>query len=132
MQQFVKSFASGIASGAITYFVCIYTMGLTMAVAMPHGIPLIVWNATVVFGLGATLVALFVHLVSIRVFASKVLPALLGFAVTMVVALATTGELGLSYQGLAALFIGAALASAVHRRLGPNNSFKPKPLRGSA
>ena len=132
MQQLFKSIAAGIASGVLTYAASIYALGFTNAFVMPQGFPLVLWQAVVVFGIGATLVALLLHLLAIRLLAAKSLPAFVAFAVTGVVALAASGLLTHGGKAIAAWLLGALLASLAHRQLRPNNSFKPKPLRGSA
>ena len=132
MQQSLKSFAIGAVSGVITYAATIYAMGYTMAFAMPRGFPLALWEALVVFGLGAVLVAFLIHLSALGLLAARAVPALAGFAVAVVVALAVSGHLALGLKVMAAWLIGALLASAAQRWLRPNNSFKPNPLRGSA
>ena len=131
MQQLVKGLIVGAASGVATYFASIQALGYTMAIAMPRGFPLALWDAVVFLGLGATLVALIVHLIATRLLAAPAAPALVGFAVAAAVALAVTGQLELGYKALVAWLIGAALASAVQRWLWPNNSVKGMPLRGT-
>ena len=131
MRTFFKSVAIGVASGAATYFASVYALGYTSAFAMPHGFPLVLWEPAAVFGLGAGLVALLIHLISIRVFSPKPAVAFAAFAMTVVLALATTGLLALGIKTLAAWLLGSLLATAAHSWLRPNKSFKPKPLRGS-
>jgi hypothetical protein len=132
MQQPVKSIAAGVMSGGLTYVASLYALGFTNAFAMPHGFPLTLWDVAVVLGIGAMLVALLIHFVAIRLLAVKALLAFVAFAVTGVVALAASGLLTNGGKALAAWLVGALLASVAHSRLRPNNSFKPKPLRGSA
>lgn len=128
MHQSVKSSIVGAASGAATYAASILALGYTNAIAMPHGFPLAVWDAIVVFGLGATVVALAVHLVALRLQSVPVV----GFVVAVIGGLAVIGLLAFGYKVLAAWLIGALLATAVHRWLWPNNSVKRTPLRGAA
>jgi hypothetical protein len=132
MQQSLKSSAAGVVSGGLTYFSSIYALGLTNAFTMPHGFPLALWEAAVVFGIGATLVALLIHFLAIRLLAARALLAFAAFAVTGLVCLAVSGLLTHGGKALAAWLLGALVASALHTRLRPNNSFKPNPLRGSA
>lgn len=66
MQGPVKSVIAGIASGVVTFFVSIQAMGYTSAFVMPPGASLAAWDALVILGLGATLVALVIHLVALR------------------------------------------------------------------
>ena len=132
MQQSLKSIATGVASGLLTYFASIYALGFTNALAMPQGFPLAFWEAAVVFGLGAMLVALLIHFLAVQLVAAKNFPAFMSFAVTGAVALAITGLLTHGGKVLAAWLIGALLASLANSRLRSNDSFKPNPLRGSA
>ena len=129
MQQSVKSIAAGVVSGGLTYVASIYALGFTNAFAMPHGFPLALWDAAVVFGKGAMLVALLIHFLAIRLFAAKTLLAFAAFAVTGVAALAASGLLTHGGKALSAWLIGVLLASVAHSRLRPNNSFKPKTNR---
>ncbi|MBW8368883.1 MAG: hypothetical protein K0M70_13615 [Arenimonas sp.] len=132
MQQSLKSIAAGVVSGVLTYAASIYALGFTNAFVMPHGFPVVFWDAAVVFGLGAMLVALLIHLLALRVFGASVMLAFTVFATTAVVALAATDLLMHGGKALAAWSIGAFLASVAHSRLRSNNSFKPNSLRGSA
>ena len=131
MHHSVKGFIIGALSGLITYFASKLALGYTMAIAMPEGFPLALWDAVVFLGLGAALVAFLIHLVAIRLLAAPAVSAFVGFVVAMTVALAATAELAIGYKALAAWLIGALLATAVQRWLWPNNSFKGMPLRGT-
>ncbi len=131
MRQSLKSISAGVVSGGLTYTVSLYTLGFTTAFAMPRGFPLALWQATVVFGLGAMLVALLIHFLAIRVLTAKTLPAFIGFATTGIFALAATGLLTHGGSALAAWLIGALLASVAYSQL-RSNSFKPNPLHRSA
>jgi hypothetical protein len=130
MQHSLKSFAVGLASGLLTYAASSYTLGYTSAFVMPLGFPLALWGALVVFGLGASLVALLIHFLAIRTLAAQAIPALAGFVISVVLALLVTDQLTFGYRAIAAWLVGALLASATHSRLRSNNSFKPNPLRG--
>lgn len=132
MRQSLKSIAAGVVSGGLTYAASIYALGFTNASAMPRGFPLALWEAAVVFGIGALLVALLIHFLAIRLLAARSALAFAAFAVTGLVSLAASGLLVHGGKALAAWLLGALLASALHIRLRPNNSFKPKPLRGWA
>ena len=131
MLQLFKSSAIGALSGAITYVASIYTLGYTNALAMPHGFSLDLWHAVVVFGLGASLVALVFHLVALRAFSAKTLPAFVSFMAAVALALVVFGSVFTDLKAFAAWLAGAGLAALVHWWLRPNNSFKWKPLRGS-
>jgi len=97
---------------------------------MPSGFPIALWNAVVVFGLGAALVAFLVQIAALRMFSSLLIPTLIGFTGITVAALAWKGLLPTSFNALTSWLIGALLASAVGRWLMPDKSFKPMPLRG--
>ena len=120
MQQLVKSFGIGIASGAVTCYASILTIGYTMAIAMPQDFPIALWDAFVVFGLAATLVAFVIHLIAIRYFSVASVPALLGFAAGLALVLLALGELSLAWKAITAWLIGAAVAAVVDARLRSN------------
>ena len=132
MPQFLKSFTAGIVSGVLTYVVSIRLLGYTAAFAMPQGFPPALWDAVVVFGLGAVLVALLIHFLAIRMLAANIFPALLGFSTTVVLALAMADLLTHGGNAIASWLIGALLASAVPAFPKPRNSIKSKPLREPA
>lgn len=117
MQQQIKSIAVGIASGLVTCGISIYTLAYTHAWAMPQDFSLALWDAAVVFGLGAMLVALLVHLIAILTLATTALPALAGFAGSVILAAAATGQLAFAGKAIAAWLIGALMASAIQRQL---------------
>ena len=129
MPQLLKSLLVGTGSGAVTCFASVYAIGHTAAIAMPSGFPIALWNAVVVFGLGAALVAFLVHIAALRMFSSLLIPTLIGFTGITVAALAWKGLLPTSFNALTSWLIGALLASAVCRWLMPDKSFKPMPLR---
>lgn len=130
MPQPLKGIAAGVVSGGLTYAASIYALGFTNAFVMPRGFPVALWHAVVVFGVGAMLVALLIHFITIRVLAAKTIPAFTAFMVTGVVALAVSGLLTHGGKALAAWLLGALLASMAHTGLRRDNSFK-SPLRGS-
>ncbi|MGY1425164.1 hypothetical protein [Lysobacter sp. A289] len=132
MQYALKSIAAGVVSGGITYVASIYALGFTNAFGMPDGFPLALWDAAVVFGIGAMLVALLIHFLAIRLLAARVFLAFAAFAVTGFAALVVSGLLPHGGKALAAWLIGALLASVAHSRLRSGNSFKPNPLHRSA
>ena len=131
MSQFLKSFMAGIVSGVLTHFACIRLIGYTAAFAMPRGFPMALWDAVVIYGLGATLAAFLIHFLAIRAVNATPLPALLGFVGTLVAMMAGTGVLIYGGNALAACVIGALVASMA-RDAGLANSTRPKPLRESA
>jgi hypothetical protein len=132
MQKSLRDVVAGAASGAVTYFVSIYTLAYTSAFAMPLGFPVTLWAAIVVFGMGASLVAFALHLLALRVLAAKGLLAFAAFAATAAIALAAAGQFAFGSKALLGWLLGALLASVVANRLRSGNSLKPKPLRGSA
>ena len=132
MQGPIKSILSGAVSGIATYFVSLYALGYTSALVMPSWASLAAWETLVVLGLGATLVALVVHLIALRILRANATVALASFFGTTLLAMALAGLLSFGAKTLGAWLFGAFLASVAHHKLRPNNSFKPKPLRGSA
>ena len=108
-----------------------HAIAYTAAIAVPPGFPLAAWQALVVFGLGATLVAFLVHAAAVWLFSFRVIPALVGFFAVVVAALVVEGLLPTGGNALAAWFVGASLASAVGRWLKPDSALKPGPLRGT-
>ena len=124
MQKFLKSFTTGIVSGALTSAVSVYALARTSALVMPHGFPLSLWLATVVFGLGAALVAFVIQFASIWVVVVKAFPALIGFTITVVVFLTLTHSLADGSSAIFAWVTGALLASAVAGVVRFNSSFK--------
>jgi hypothetical protein len=124
MQQFIKSITAGILSGGLTCIASTYTLGFTHAFAIPRNFPLAFWEMIVVFGIGAMLVALVIHLFAIRLFANKTAFAFAAFAVTVTIVLAILGQLTHGSKVLTAWLLGALISSLVHSRQQSNNSFK--------
>ncbi|MBJ7575494.1 hypothetical protein [Luteimonas sp. MC1828] len=131
MQGPLKSILAGAVSGIATYFVSLRALGYTNAFVMPSWASLTAWEILVVLGLGATLVALVVHLIAVCILRAHAPWALASFFGTTLLAMALAGLLAFA-KTLAAWLLGALLASLAYRKLRPNNAFKPKPLRGSA
>lgn len=124
MQPFLRSIVAGIVSGSLTCITSIYTLGFTSAIAMPRDFPTALWEAVVVFGIGAMLVALLIHFLALREFVARIPLAFAAFVTAGVITLAVTGLLAYGGKVLAAWLIGALLASAVQRRLQSKNSSK--------
>lgn len=122
MSRSLKSFATGIVSGALTCAASIYALAHASAFVMPRGFPVALWIAVVVFGLGATSVAFLIHFVAIRILAANDLPAFIGFALTVAVVLAVTGLPANDGNPIASWLVGASLASLVRSLLGSNQS----------
>ena len=132
MQGPLKSILAGAVSGIVTYFFSLRALGYTNAFVMPSWASLAAWEMLVVLGLGATLVALVVHLIAVHILRANAPLALASFFGTTLLAMALAGLLTFGAKTLAAWLLGAFLASLASRKLRPNNAFKPKPLRGSA
>ena len=128
----IKSIFAGVVSGIASYFISLYALGYTNAFVMPLWASLALWNAFVVLGVGATLVALSIHFVALRIFRAKAPLALASFFGTTLVTMALAGVLALGAKTLLAWILGAFLASLASHKLRPNDSFKPTPLRGAA
>ena len=133
MTNSIKSMLAGAASGIITSYFAVPAIGVTAAIAMPSGWPLAIWNALVVFGLGAFLPALVIQSAALLI--TRAANSFVVLASFCVAAIATIAMLsGLTYAGsaLAALVIGAVAATATVSGLWSNKSFKPTPVRGAA
>lgn len=107
------------------------TVAITSAIAMPTGMSLPLWDAVVVFGLGAALVAFLVHLLALRLSKASPLVALLVFGAVVVACVASTGALTYSLNFITAAVVGALGASLVSGKI-PNSSFWPTSLRDAA
>ena len=127
-----KGVVVGTASGIATYFISIYALGYTNAIAMPKGFPLALWDSIVVFGLGASLVAFAIHYAALRTFHVQNFPSFTAFLVAVIVALGITGLLSTGGNAMASWILGALLASLAANWRRSNNSSKPTPLRGVA
>ena len=132
MNQSVKSLATGAASGLLTYAASIFAVGLTSSFTMPRSFSSGLWEALVVLGLGAGLVAFLIHFFSIRLMGARIPLALVAFALTVTAIMIPSGLLAFYYKVLLAWLAGVLLASVIYHWLRPNNSFKPTPLRGAA
>jgi hypothetical protein len=132
VQGSVKSIIAGTASGTASYLASTATLGYTNAVVMPSWAPLAAWEAVVVFGLGAALVALLIHLVGLVALQARASLVLASFLAVTLLAMGLSGQLTYGANVVVAWVVGAALASLAYRKLRPNNSFKPTPLRGAA
>jgi small-conductance mechanosensitive channel len=95
---------------------------------MPGTMPTMVWEWVVIFGLGATLVALVIQFAAIALFKVAAWPALAGFITSAAVILLASGLLPSGFKTLIAWTIGAMLASLL-ARVTSNHSSKPSPLR---
>ena len=127
-----KSIVAGAASAFATFFASTFTLGYMDSV-LPHtGTAEAAWQIVVFYGIGATLVALAVHCVAIYLLRARASIALAAFLFVLLVALAFTGPMTYAARPLAAWLVGGCLASLLVRWLRSNNSFKPRPLRGSA
>lgn len=126
-----KSILAGTISGVVTSCAAVPVMGATAAIAMPSGWPVTLWNALIVFGLGAFLPALIIHSSALLITRANALNALASFCVAVIATTALTS--GLTYAGnaLAAFVVGAVAATLLTSALWSNKSFKPNPLRGS-
>ena len=130
MRQVLKSLATGIFAGVISYQVTIYTLGVTFAFARPVDLPSGIWQV-VIFGLGVTLVAGVIHLTALATTKTGGLVPFVGFCAAFIACLALAGLPATGFQAVTAAAIGALLATLA-ARLRSNNSFKPNLLRKSA
>ncbi len=113
MQIPLKSVVTGAISGIATYFISILALGYTAAFTMPKGFPLALWDALVVFGLGALLVAFAIHFTALRVFRPRRFPSFAAILIAVIAALGITGLLSNGGHALASWALGALLASLV-------------------
>ena len=128
----MKSIVAGAGSAFATFFASTFTLGYIDSLQPHTGTAESAWQIVVFYGLGATLVALVVHFVAIYLIRARALIALAAFLFGLLVALAFTGPMTYATRPLAAWLVGGCLASLLVRGLRSNNSFKPRPLRGSA
>ena len=131
MRQVLKSLATGIVSGILSYQIAVFALARTSAFTLPSGASQAIWVPLVVFGLGVTLVAAVIHLAALAITKSPRVSALFGFGVAFAASLAFAGLLATGIPALTAAVIGASLATLV-ANLRSNNSFKPTPLRGAS
>jgi hypothetical protein len=117
MQLSFKSVVIGAVSGIATYFISIYTLGYTSAIAMPKDFSLALWDSIVVFGLGASLVAFAIHYVALRTLRVQSFPSFAAFLVTVIAALGIAGLLSTGGNAMASWVLGALFASLVASRL---------------
>ena len=128
----LKSTLAGTVSGVLTGNLAVPAMAATAAIAIPVGWPNALWTAVVVFGLGAFLPALVIHLAALRLTRANALVSLASFCIAVIATIYVAT--GLTYAGsaLAAFVVGAIAATVASISLWSNNSFKPTPLRGAA
>jgi hypothetical protein len=124
MKQTIIGVIVGALSGTCTYAASIYVLARTSALVMPREFPLAVWQALVVFGLGAFAIALAIHVFAIHLSSAKALPSLAGFLATLIATLAISGLLASAHEALLAWSLGAVLASALCMWLRSNLSPK--------
>lgn len=132
MQKPIKSIVAGIASGIATCFASVAALGYTNAFVMPSWASPPLWEALVIFGLGAALVALVIHAIALRIFRAGAAWAFASFIGATLLALVLTGQLTYGAKTFVAWVVGALLASLAGRLLRPDEPFKSTPLRGMA
>ena len=131
MSVSAKSFLSGALSGVLVSYSLIYSIAVTAAIAMPRDFPVSLWDASVIFGLGAFLPTLILYSLSLLISRSSLLISLVGFLIAVIVGLSVFAELTYAGSALSATVLGALAATALVS-LRPNNSFKPSPHQGGA
>jgi hypothetical protein len=67
MRGWMTSTSAGVVSGTVTCAASLHALGYTSALVMPSWASPDAWNALVVLGVGATLVALVVHSIVLHV-----------------------------------------------------------------
>jgi len=131
MWPHTRSFTIGVIGSIATLWLSTIALARTSAFAMPGTMPTMVWEWVVIFGLGATLVALVIQFAAIALFKVAAWPALAGFITSAAVILLVSGLLPPGFKTLIAWTIGALLASLL-ARVTSNHSSKPSPLREPA
>ena len=111
-----KSLLAGAVSSVVTYFASMEALRFTSAIPVPAWLPphLVswgLWEAVVVFGLGALLPAALIHLITIRITAAQLIAAATAFAISLLAVLLIADQLAASYKAFPAWIIGALLAS---------------------
>ena len=126
LRELVKSIAVGTSSGACSWFAAVMAVGGLSEIAVRDGTAPPVWAPLAIFGIGAALVALVIHLVALRLARAQLIAAFLAFAAVVVGLVASTGPVAGSLGFIGAALLGAASASILWR-LRPNSSLKPTP-----
>lgn len=129
MQGAIRSIITGAASGIATCAASIYALSYTNAFVMPSWASFALWEAVVVFGVGATLVALLIHFAALRAFQAKGPGAFMAFLGAALLTLMATGQLSFGVKALVAWAVGAILASLAYGKLRREESFKANPHR---
>lgn len=132
MRGWMTSTSAGVVSGTVTCAASLHALGYTSALVMPSWASPDAWNALVVLGVGATLVALVVHSIVLHVLRCRTALALVSFFGTTLVAMAFAGLLAMAARTLLAWLVGAFLASLAYRRLRPGAPGRTAPLGGTA
>ncbi|HEU4669462.1 MAG TPA: hypothetical protein VFR91_02020 [Dyella sp.] len=105
----------GICSGILVSWVVLRAIGATAAVARPLGVSSDLWQAVVVFGLGAFVPALVIYLTTLLVFRPSALASLNGFCVAVIAGMAWFAELTFAGSALAAVILAALAATFLAR-----------------
>jgi len=88
-------------------FACIHSTGLTSAIAKPAGFPMAAWQALVVYGAGASLLAFLFGSTLLALSGARPVPVMLGFSVVLVAVAILYGH---GARLLMAWMVGALLA----------------------
>jgi hypothetical protein len=126
LRELVKSTVVGALSGACSWFATVTAVGSLSALGVRDGTSPPAWEPVAVFGLGAALVALVIHLVALRLSNVRTIAAFFAFAAVVVGLVAATGPIASGLRFIGSVIVGAAAASLL-ARLRPNPSFKPTP-----
>ncbi|MGE6332450.1 hypothetical protein [Stenotrophomonas sp. NPDC077659] len=117
MRRLLVSMGGGVATGALIAAVTFPWLARTAAIAMPRTFNVHLWDAVVVFGLGASLVALPLTLLGLRltlVRGADVATLLVSAMLALVVALKMMDALYAGASVLLAWAVGMLLAALVH------------------
>ncbi len=117
MRRLLVSMGGGAVTGALIAVGTFPWLARTAAIAMPRSFNLYLWDAVVVFGLGASLVALPLTLLGLRltrVRGADVATLLVSALLALVVALKMMDALYAGASVLLAWAVGMLLAALVH------------------
>lgn len=131
MATSVKSFLSGFLSGLLVSYILVFSIAMTAAIAMPEEFNMALWDAVVVFGLGAFLPTVAIYFLSLVVTRPNMLVSLSGFYIAVITGLSVFAELTFAGSALSAVVLGALAATAL-ASLWPNNPSSEAPLHRTA
>lgn len=130
MRRLLVSMGGGAVTGALIAVVTFPWLARTAAIAMPRSFNLYLWDAVVVFGLGASLVALPLMLLGLRLTCARgaeVAAMLVAAMLAVVAALKVMDALDGGGSVLLAWAAGMLLAALVHGFWRPSPTLNAQP-----